>query len=117
MSRGDIWTVSGGYGYAGKPRPAVIIQDDTLHFLDSVTVCLFTTVPHDVPLVRLPVDPNERNGLNLPCQLMVEKVTTVPRTKLGVRIGRLDDEDMARLNRALLVVLGLAGTSPRQRSR
>jgi mRNA interferase MazF len=40
---------------------------------------------------------------------MVDKLTTVPRTKVGRRIGRLDDDDMLRLNRAILVFLGLAG--------
>lgn len=28
MKRGDVWTVSGGADYVGKPWPAVIIQDD-----------------------------------------------------------------------------------------
>jgi mRNA interferase MazF len=47
---------------------------------------------------------------------MVDKITTVPRGKLGSRIGRLDDEDIVRLNRAIVVVVGLAGgaTSPSQ---
>jgi mRNA interferase MazF len=45
---------------------------------------------------------------------MVDKITTVPKTKVGARIGRLDDEDILRLNQAVLVFLGLAG-SPRNR--
>jgi mRNA interferase MazF len=28
VKRGEIWTMAGGPGYATKPRPAVIIQDD-----------------------------------------------------------------------------------------
>jgi mRNA interferase MazF len=43
---------------------------------------------------------------------MVDKITTVPRVKVGARIGRLDDEDLLRLNQAVLVFLGLA-VSPR----
>jgi mRNA interferase MazF len=39
---------------------------------------------------------------------MVDKLTTVPRARLGYRIGELDDEDVLRLNRAILVFLGLA---------
>jgi mRNA interferase MazF len=114
MKRGEIWTVAGGKDYAGKPRPAVILQDDRFDATDSVTVCAFTTDPTDAPLFRLVVAPNERNRLRVPCRLMVDKITTVPRTKLGLRVGHLDDEDMVRLNRAALVFLGMAGnTAPR----
>ena len=112
MRRGDIWTVSGGKDYAGKPRPVVIVQDDSFDATDSVTVCAFTTDTTDAPLFRLPVAPNERNGLRMPCRLMVDKVTTVPRAKVGASVGRLDDEDVLRLNQALMVFLGLA-VSPR----
>ncbi|MFC3228322.1 type II toxin-antitoxin system PemK/MazF family toxin [Marinibaculum pumilum] len=112
MRRGEIWTVSGGAGYAGKPRPVVIVQDDSFDATASVTVCAFTTDPTDAPLFRLPVDPGERNGLRAPCRLMVDKVTTIPKAKLGARIGQLDPADLVRLNRAMLVFLGLAA-SPR----
>jgi len=113
MRRGEIWTAAGGKDYAGKPRPVVIVQDDRFDATDSLTVCAFTTDPTDAPLFRLPVEPNERNGLRSPCRLMADKITTVPKTKLGSRLGRLDDEDILRLNRAMLVFLGLAGTAPR----
>ncbi len=56
--------------------------------------------------------PSERNGLRSPSRLMVDKITTVPKSKLGERIGRLDDEDVVRLNQAVMVFLGLA-VSPR----
>jgi mRNA interferase MazF len=112
MRRGDIWTVAGGKDYAGKARPVVILQDDSFDGTESITICAFTTDDTDAPLFRLPVEPNERNGLRIPCHLMVDKVTTVPKSKVGAHIGRLDDEDILRLNRAVLVFLGLA-TSPR----
>jgi mRNA interferase MazF len=111
MRRGDIWTVAGGKDYAGKARPVVILQDDSFDGTESITICAFTTDDTDAPLFRLPVEPNERNGLRIPCHLMVDKVTTVPKSKVGAHIGRLDDEDILRLNRAVLVFLGLA-TSP-----
>ena len=110
MRRGDIWTVAGGKDYAGKARPVVILQDDSFDGTDSITICAFTTDDTDAPLFRLPVEPNERNGLRIPCHLMVDKVTTVPKSKVGVHIGRLDDEDILRLNRAVLVFLGLASS-------
>ncbi|MGA3124997.1 MAG: type II toxin-antitoxin system PemK/MazF family toxin [Polyangiaceae bacterium] len=112
MRRGDIWTVSGGKDYAGKPRPVVIMQDDAFDATDSITICSFTTDPTEAPLFRLAVEPNARNGLRSPSRLMVDKITTVPKSKVGERIGRLGDEDIVRLNQAVMVFLGLA-VSPR----
>ena len=114
MKRGDIWTVAGGKDYAGKPRPVVIVQDDSFDATDSITICAFTSDETQAPLFRLPVEPNERNGLRTACRLMVDKITTVPKTKVGTCVGRLDDEDILRLNQAVLVFLGLA-VSPRTR--
>jgi len=114
MRRGEIWTVVGGKDYAGKPRPAVILQDDRFDATDSLTICAFTTDPTEAPLFRLKVAPNETNGLRAPCRLMVDKITTVPKAKLGDRIGRLDDEDVVRVNRAVLVFLGMAGAAAKR---
>ena len=114
MKRGDIWTVSGGKNYAGKPRPAVIVQDDSFSGTNSVTLCAFTADKTDVPLFRLKIEPNERNGLHAPCCLMVDKITTVSKAKIGERVGRLDDEDVLRLNQAMLVFLGLAVSPKRE---
>lgn len=108
MKRGEIWTVAGGKEYAGKPRPAVILQDDRFDMTDSVTVCAFTTDPTDAPLFRLPIEPSQGNGLRAVCRLMVDKIKTVHKTKIGARLGRLADEDIVRLNRAVLVFLGIA---------
>lgn len=113
MKRGEIWTVAAGAGYAGKPRPVVIVQDDRFDATDSITICAFTTDPTDAPLFRLPVEPSENNGLRSPCRLMVDKLTTVPKAKIGGRIGRLGEEDVVRLNRAMLVFLGMAGAAVR----
>ena len=112
MRRGDIWTVAGGKDYAGKPRPVVIVQDDSFDATTSITICAVAAGETEAPLFRLPVEPNERNGLRAACRLMVDKITTVPKSKIGAQIGRLDDEDVLRLNRAILVFLGLA-VSPR----
>lgn len=109
MRRGEIWTAAAGSGYAGKPRPVVIIQDDRFDATASVTVCAFTTDPTEAPLIRLLIEPSDRNGLREPSSLMVDKITTVPRSKLGQRLGRLGDDDMVRLGRAVMVFFGLAG--------
>lgn len=114
MRRGEIWTVAGGKDYAGKPRPAVIIQDDSFDATDSITICAFTTDEADAPLFRLLVGATNRNSLNGPSRLMVDKITTVPKSKMGALIGQLDEEDVLRLNQAVLVFLGLA-MSPKAR--
>ncbi len=115
VRRAEIWTVSGGADYAGKPRPAVIVQDD--HFdTDSVTLCPFTTDPTDAPLFRLLIEPGPGNRLDVPSRIMVDKVTTVRRSRLGANVGVLDDANVLRLNRALVVFLGIASSAepPRQ---
>jgi len=108
VRRGEIWTAAGAADYAGKPRPVVIIQDDRFEMTKSITICSFTSDPVDAPLFRLLVEPTEANGLRTPCRLMVDKITTIPKTKIGGKIGRLGDEDVLRLNRAVLVFLGVA---------
>lgn len=113
MKRGEIWTVAGGKDYAGKPRPVVIVQDDRFDKTNSITVCAFTTDPADAPLFRLLVEPSQDNGLRAVCRLMVDKVTTVPKSKVRTRVGRLATADIVRLNRAILVFLGVAAPAPK----
>ena len=108
MKRGEVWTAAGGPDYAGKPRPVAIVQDNRFDFTNSVTICGITSDNPPAPFFRLLVAPNEINSLDRPSYLMVDKVTTIPKTKLGRRIGRLEDEDIVRLNRAIAVFLGLA---------
>jgi mRNA interferase MazF len=108
MKRGEVWTVSGGSDYVGKPRPAVVIEDDAFADTSSVTICALTTTALPASLARIAVDPSPFNGLRAPSQIMADKVTFVPRAKLGRKIGRLSDTDVARVDRALHVFLGLA---------
>ena len=86
----------------------VVIQDDRFDATVSVTVVPFTTSEVEAPLLRIPVQASDITGLAQTSQLMVDKVTTVPRASLSQQVGRLSDGDLVRLNRALLVFLGLA---------
>ena len=108
MRRGEIWTVAGGAAYTGRPRPAVIIQDDRFDANDSVVVCPLTTDPTSAPIFRLPIPANARTGLRAPCSLMVDKLTAVPRKRLGTLVGALNSDELKGLNRAVFVFLGLA---------
>ncbi len=109
MTRGEIWTSAGGADYGGKPRPVVIVQHGEFALLNSVTFCGFTRDPTDLPLFRVAIEPSDMNGLEFPSRIMVDKILTTPKSKLGYRIGRLDDRDIVRLNEALRIFLGLAG--------
>jgi len=108
MKRGEVWTVSGGAPYASKPRPAVVVQEDRFAATNSITLCVFTTDSTEAPLLRMLIEPTDRNGLSIASRLMIDKITTVPKARLGKRIGKLNEEDVVRLNRALTVFLGLA---------
>ena len=108
MKRGEVWTVSASGPYTGKPRPSVIVKEDRFQATNSITLCAFTTDPTEAPLLRMLVEPTDKNGLSIASRLMIDKITTVPKARLGKRIGKLHDEDIVRLNRALTVFLGLA---------
>ena len=109
MTRGEIWTAAGGKDYAGKPRPVVIVQDNAFDATESVTICAFTTDPTEAPLFRIEIAQSPTNGLERESRLMIDKITTMPRVKLKRQVGRLSDADLVRLNRAIMVFLGLAG--------
>lgn len=107
MKRGELWTLAVGPDYAGKPRPAVIVQDDRWDATDSVAVCLLTTIEAPIPIARPAVDPTVGNGLRERSMVMVDKLSAVPRRRLGVRMGVLGDAVMSEVNDALLLFLGL----------
>jgi mRNA interferase MazF len=109
LKRGEIWTVAGGKDYAGKPRPAVIVQDDRFDATESITICVITSDKSEAPLFRIVIQPSDQNGLTIISRLMVDKITTIPKSKLGYRIGHLDAVDLVRVNQAMLIFLGLAG--------
>ncbi|HEY2166392.1 MAG TPA: type II toxin-antitoxin system PemK/MazF family toxin [Jatrophihabitantaceae bacterium] len=108
MSRGDIRVAAARGAYTGKPRPVVIVQDDRFDATTSVTVCPLTTNPVEAPLTRISVQPTPATGIEQPSMIMVDKITTMPRANLRDRLGRLPDADLIRLDRALIVFLGLA---------
>lgn len=108
--------MAGGPDYAGKPRPAIVLQDDAFDATASITVCPLTTRSLNAPLIRLPIEPSARNGLKTTSHVMVDKITTVSKRKLDEHVGRLSDEDVVRVNRAVVVFLGLAGPATRDTS-
>lgn len=104
MQRGDLVTVSlqGDYG---KPRPVLVIQSDLLADLESVVICPVTSELRDAAF-RVTIEPSPANGLQKLSQVMVDKLSTLPRARISEPFGRLDDERMRAISRALLLVVG-----------
>ena len=107
MTRGDLVVVamSGDYG---KPRPALVLQSDLFNATHaSITVAPVTSTIVNAPLFRLTLDPSPQTGLRAVSQIMIDKVTTVRRDRLGKTIGRVEDSTLLRVNRALALWLGI----------
>ncbi len=109
MNRGEIWTVAGGV-YAAKPRPAVIVQDDLFDATSSVTVAPMTSTLVDAPLMRIRISGGDDrlSGLEHDSDVMIDKLTTVRRSSIGARVGRLTAEQVVEVERAIMAFLGLA---------
>lgn len=110
MKRGDIVLMADRTGgdFAGKPRPAVIVQRDSFQATDSVVVCPITSQVTGMPLVRVALSPGPATGLRLPSEVAVEKLTSVRRGRISRAIGQVPERDMLILDRSLAVFLGIA---------
>lgn len=109
MKRGDLVAVvfPGRYG---KPRPGLVVQHEAFEALPSVTLLPLTSELRGLPLVRVPVEPDEETGLRVPSEIQIDKVMTVPRERVGPRIGALDEVTLRRVDEALGRFLGLGWT-------
>ena len=108
MKRGDIVSIAiqGDYG---KPRPALVIQSDLFNETHpTVTILPLTSEIRDTPQFRITLEPGGGNGLQKVSQVMVDKPMTVKRDKIGKVVGRLEDEALIRVARALAVWVGIA---------
>jgi mRNA interferase MazF len=107
LKRGDVvlCVLSGDYG---KPRPAILIQSDLFNSTHaSVTVCPLTTHLINAPLFRLPVEPTDSNGLKSLSHMMVDKISTLKKEKIGKKIGTLEEAQINDLNTAIKLWLDL----------
>jgi len=100
-----VSTAPGGFG----KRPALVVQSDLFNPTHaSLVICPITSHSVDAPLFRLTISPSQENGLKTESQLMVDKITAINRERIGKRIGRLIDTELAEVDRALLLWLGIA---------
>ena len=108
MKRGDLVVVAVPGDY-GKPQPALIVQADVFNEAhSSVTLVPVTSTLVDAPLFRLTVEPSPGNGLRSLSQIMVDKITTVSRARIGQTIGHLEDDTLLRVSRAMALWIGIA---------
>ena len=92
----------------GKPRPALVVQDNLFNATHhSITVCPITSEPIDAPLFRVSVPAGMRTGLQTVSQVMVDKIVSVPRDAVGKTIGRCTSSEMETIDDALRNWLGL----------
>jgi len=106
VRRGDLVTIALQEAY-GKSRPALIIQSDLFAEHPSVTILPVTSDLRNTPLFRIAIDADEQNGLSKLSEIMVDKAQTIPRDKIGNVFGRLAEEDMLAVSRALAVFFGV----------
>jgi len=109
LKRGDVVIIATGGGFGGKPRPAVVVQSDQFADIPTLVVAPFTSILSNARELRLRFQPETGNGLRETSDLMADILVTARRDQVGTVIGALSPEDMARIDRALLLILGLAG--------
>lgn len=106
MTRGDIAIVA--YGELGRSRPVVVVQANELGDVTmAIVACPITSELTGKLPIRPIVEPNEANALRVRSQIMTDRILAVPRERVCQVIGQIDRETQDRLDRALLLVLGL----------
>jgi mRNA interferase MazF len=94
-------------GDYGKPRPALVVQSDLFDGHPSLTIAPVTSTIADAPLFRVTIEPTAANGLRAVSQIMVDKLTTVSRDRVAQVLGSLEVDALLRVNRALVLWLGI----------
>ena len=110
MKRGDIYTAATGGGYGGKPRPVLVIQNDAYPTAKRLVALIGSPFPNAMPL-RVPIEPDETNNLQCTSTVMVDVLQAVRAHHFGAYVGCLRDDDMGRVDMALLLALGLGVTA------
>lgn len=107
LQRGDIVTValSGDYG---KPHPALVIQSNNFMEHTSITVLPITSTIVNAPLLRISLEPDDKNHLEKISQVMIDKIMTVKKEKIGKPVGSIQGKVLREIERNLILFLGIA---------
>lgn len=110
MKRGDVVIVTFARDY-GKPRPAIVVQSESLASTDSIILCPMTTHLVEAPLYRVNVMPDDGNGLREQSQIMMDKIAGTPKDRCRDVIGHVAPSVMSQLDQGLALLIGLSSTS------
>jgi mRNA interferase MazF len=109
--RGDVFLVSLDPTVGAeiqKTRPAVVIQNDVVNRQSPIVIVAAITSQFDEPiyptetLVRAP-----EGGLRVDSVVLLNQIRSVDRARLVRRLGALSTNTMSKVDRALLLSLGL----------
>jgi mRNA interferase MazF len=93
----------------GRPRPGVVVQAEEFNEeLSTVFICPVSSDLQERLPLRPMIEANPSNGLRLRSQIMTDKMVALRHERVRRVIGHIDAETSEQLDRALLVVLGLA---------
>ncbi|WP_406604533.1 type II toxin-antitoxin system PemK/MazF family toxin [Bartonella gliris] len=104
--RGSLVTIA-MQGDFGKPRPALIIQANQFSEHTSITVLPITSTLVAAPLLRITIQPDTKNGLQKPSQVMIDKIMTVRCEEVSPAFGSIQADTMVEIERCLAVFLGI----------
>jgi mRNA interferase MazF len=105
LRRGDLVTVAAKGPYTGKPRPALVVQADRLSQLASVMLCPLTGELIAAAPLRVRVEPGRLNNLRQPSDVMVDKLSAVPRDAVSEAFGRLSAAELSSVDVGLRLLL------------
>ena len=108
LTRGDVVVVATRGAYTSKPRPALVVQSDAFNETHaSITICPITSDCVDAPLFRVSLPAGRRTGLEVPSQVMIDKIVSVPRQAIGRTIGRLESSELDNIGHAMQLWLSI----------
>jgi mRNA interferase MazF len=91
-----------------KTRPALVIQNDVANRHSPITIVAAITSQFEEPLypTEVLIQPPE-GGLTIPSVTLLNQIRSVDKRRLVRRLGALAPATMARVDRAILISLGL----------
>lgn len=112
--RGEVWLVSFGAGKDGEPaknRPAVVVSVDEQN-VGAMAADLIVVVPLSSSRAPSPLRPEVPTsaGVDQTSRAICQAVRGLARARLLRRVGTLNPEPLAEIERALSLTLGLDGT-------
>lgn len=108
LKRGDV-VLAVVPNELGRPRPGVVIQADEFNKdLSTIFVCPISSDVREGLSLRPVIEAKASNGLRLRSQIMTDKMISLKHDRVRRVIGRVDQKTSEQLDRALLIVLGLA---------